>query len=49
MQEGLAAEEVEEGGEDVAVDWSFYPEEVSSIVVHHDSILRNKRVLLTYM
>ena len=41
---------IEEGGdEDAEFDWSFYPEQVASIVVHHDSILRNKRVLLTYM
>jgi len=31
------------------VDWSKYPEEASAIIVHHDSILRNKRVLWTYM
>lgn len=35
--------------DDDACDWTYYPEHVSSIVVHHDSILRNKRVILTYM
>ena len=39
----------DEGDEDAGVDWSFYPEQASAIVVHHDSILRNKRTLLTYM
>ncbi len=35
--------------EDAPVDWSLYSKDVSSIVVHHDSILRNKKVLLNYM
>jgi hypothetical protein len=39
----------EEDGGRPAVDWSQYPEEASAIIVHHDSILRNKRVLWTYM
>ena len=42
-------EGAEEPDEELKIDWSYYPEEVSSIVVHHDSILRNKRVLLTYL
>ena len=44
--EGTSAEE---DGAPPAVDWSKYPEEASAIIVHHDSILRNKRVLWTYM
>ena len=39
---------VAEGGE-LDVDWSRYSEGASAIIVHHDSILRNKRVLWTYM
>lgn len=30
-------------------DWSRYSEEASAVLVHHDSILRNKRVMWTYM
>jgi len=39
----------DEDGDRPTVDWSKYPEEASAIIVHHDSILRNKRVLWTYM
>ena len=39
----------EQDGHRPAVDWSQYPEEASAIIVHHDSILRNKRALWTYM
>jgi hypothetical protein len=34
---------------DVEPDWSRYTSEASAIIVHHDSILRNKRLLFTYM
>ena len=34
--------------EDVEPDWSRYPEAAAASVVHHTSILRNKRMLLIY-
>ena len=45
--EGGAAAGAEE--EEPAPDWGRYPAEASAIIVHHDSILRNKRLLWTYM
>lgn len=35
-------------GVEVDVEWGRYSNEASAIIVHHDSILRNKRVLWTY-
>lgn len=44
------------GGEDdadadeaAAVDWQQHPEHTGAIVVHHETILKLKRILLTYM
>lgn len=34
---------------DTEPDWSRYTSQASAIIVHHDSILRNKRLLFTYM
>lgn len=34
---------------DDAVDWHEHPEHAGAIVVHHETILKLKRILLTYM
>ena len=39
-------------GQDVAddaVDWNDHPGYAGAIVVHHETILKLKRILLTYM
>lgn len=42
--------ELEERGEpSTSVSFGEFPEETSAFIVHHTSILRNKRLLLTYM
>ncbi|KAK9806721.1 hypothetical protein WJX72_000554 [[Myrmecia] bisecta] len=40
-----------EGTEDEfpGVDWSQQPDEAAAVIVHHESILRNKRLLMTYV
>lgn len=43
------AETGEEEGEDGEQNWSeLYSEEAAAIVIHHTSIMRNKRLLLAY-
>jgi hypothetical protein len=34
---------------DDPVDWQQHPEHTGAIVVHHETILKLKRILLTYM
>lgn len=34
---------------DDPVDWQQHPEHAGAIVVHHETILKLKRILLTYM
>lgn len=34
---------------DEAVDWQQHPEHAGAIVVHHETILKLKRILLNYM
>jgi hypothetical protein len=34
---------------DDQVDWQQHPEHAGAIVVHHETILKLKRILLTYM
>eukprot|EP00878_Enallax_costatus_P042442 GHUV01049806.1.p1 GENE.GHUV01049806.1~~GHUV01049806.1.p1 ORF type:complete len:142 (+),score=33.32 GHUV01049806.1:364-789(+) len=46
QQESLE-EQIEE--DDAAVDWTNSPEHAGAIVVHHETILKLKRILLTYM
>jgi hypothetical protein len=42
--------ELEARGDDAStVGFADFPEESSAFVVHHTSILRNKRLLCTYM
>ncbi|KAK9906856.1 hypothetical protein WJX75_009228 [Coccomyxa subellipsoidea] len=46
----LREAELEERGEpSTSVSFGDFPEETSAFIVHHTSILRNKRLLLTYM
>lgn len=47
QEEARRQEEGDEAG--VEPDWSRYTNEAAAIIVHHDSILRNKRLLFTYM
>jgi hypothetical protein len=51
VEEQEVARRREEGndGAEVEPDWGRYTSEASAIIVHHDSILRNKRLLFTYM
>lgn len=50
VEEQEEARRQEEGDDaDAEPDWSRYTNEASAIIVHHDSILRNKRLLFTYM
>lgn len=46
-QQESSEEQMEEG--DMAVDWTNSPEHAGAIVVHHETILKLKRILLTYM
>ncbi len=43
------AELEERGEEGTSVSFADFPDETSAFIVHHTSILRNKRLLLTYM
>ena len=48
-QEDARRQEDGDDSTDVEPDWGRYTSEASAIIVHHDSILRNKRLLFTYM
>lgn len=39
---------MEENSEEQAVSWEATPDTASTLVIHHESILRNKRLLLAY-
>jgi hypothetical protein len=51
VEEQEDARRQEEGDDSTVIepDWGRYTSEASAIIVHHDSILRNKRLLFTYM
>ncbi len=49
MEDQETARREEEGEDDAAPDWGRYSNEASAIIVHHESIQRNKRLLYTYM
>ena len=47
-----ALPQLEEEGEEAEAagpDWSTVPEKASAVVIHHESILKLKRILLTYL
>ena len=43
-----AKQGIPQGEGDITVPWPDYPETACSLVVHHQAILRNKRMLLLY-
>lgn len=43
-----AVESDDEGGAAGPINWDKFPEQAAAVIVHHNSILRLKRMLLTY-
>ncbi len=38
-----------QGGEDAPFEWSGHPEHFAAVIIHHETIIKLKRILLTYM